>query len=139
MQHDGFSLINGDFKERENAKIYLSGDQCLTLRSAVAADVAFLEAHNHTDYSLLFLSVDRKSVSDTEQTLTCASSPGEPRCYEQGTRLYTLSIVDYLNNYNSFRDLTVSPILKSGYAKSINTYVKKICATPAESEFRNNL
>merc|ERR1712176_1059872 len=51
-----FTLINGDFKEKENNRLKLSSRQCWRLRKSVRADCEYLQEHNMIDYSL-FLGV----------------------------------------------------------------------------------
>lgn len=157
MRHTGFCLVNGDFKAREDARMRLTGEQCLSFRSAVAADSEMLRSHNMIDYSILLLSVDQKpeDVSGLsswnldpkrktggDKPLTCATTPGEPFCLEHGSHLYTVSIIDYFNNFNKYKSME-SIFVKWGkfwqYGKSIAVYAKKICPTEEELNFKIKL
>lgn len=151
-KESGFCLVNGDFKAREAARMVLTGEQCLSFRSAIAADSKMLQAHSIIDYSILLLSVDERPVdisglqiSSTpggDKPLTCATTPGEPFCIERGNHLYTVSIIDYFNDYNSYKAME-SIFVKWGkfwqYGKQVEVYAKKICPTEDELRFKMKL
>eukprot|EP00930_Biecheleria_cincta_P034300 TRINITY_DN23719_c0_g1_i1.p1 TRINITY_DN23719_c0_g1~~TRINITY_DN23719_c0_g1_i1.p1 ORF type:complete len:716 (+),score=110.80 TRINITY_DN23719_c0_g1_i1:247-2148(+) len=135
----GWCLINGDFKEREKNKLHLGEGQCLKLRAAVKADADFLQAHNMIDYSLLLLSVQRPQ----SDALTCSTSQRqeEPFCIEEGKHLYTLSIIDYLNDMSFAK--SVESTIKGGkflnYNRKISSFAHKICRTPTEERFHEEV
>lgn len=144
----GWCLSNGDFTEREGNKLQLQDDQCLRLRAAVKADANFLESHNMIDYSLLLLSVKR-SKSDK---FTCESSqrPAAPFCEQSREHLYTLSIIDYLNDL-SFAKSMESKLYALKHFQNLNdgkfndydgkffTFVRKICRTGTEEHFHQTV
>jgi len=151
-KESGFCLVNGDFKAREDAKMRLTGDQCLSFRSAIAADSKMLQAHKIIDYSILLLSVDEKpedvgglhigNANGGDKPLTCATTPGEPFCIKHGNRLYTVSIIDYFNDLNGYKTME-SVFVKWGkfwqYGKQVEVYAKKICPTEEELRFKTKL
>jgi len=117
------TLLNGDFKERENNYLDLTKDQCRSLRQAVHRDTAFLDEHSHIDYSL-FVGVTRG------QSGGCRATPGEPFCIEATESLtYTFCIIDYVNYYNfakGFENFWHGGKFEN-YGSGINKFLDRIC------------
>mmetsp|Transcript_86301 Transcript_86301/g.166118 ORF Transcript_86301/g.166118 Transcript_86301/m.166118 type:complete len:568 (+) Transcript_86301:47-1750(+) len=131
-----FTLLNGDFKEREKNYLDLTKDQCRKLRQAVQADTAFLEGHNLIDYSL-FVGVTHGESNG------CKATAGEPFCFEATKSLtYTFCLLDYINNFNFAKG--IENIFKGGkftnYGQGINNFISQICPGRLEwyesTEFR---
>jgi len=107
------------------------------------------------DYSITLLSVDQRPENASGphlgralveasgvMPLTCAGTPGEPFCLEHGNHLYTVSIVDYFNNFNSYKAME-SIFVKWGkfwkYGTQLSVFARKICPTEEELRFKAKL
>merc|ERR1719450_424099 len=93
------------------------------------------------DYSLALLSASGNDVSDGG--VQCSPTDPAPLCTQNGGRLYTLSIIDYLNDQSAFKKLesfgarlTTGQFKFRNYARKIEIFAKKICPTEAEKNFK---
>lgn len=131
-----FALVNGNFKRRENATMYLTDEQCMNFRKQVAADADFLASHSMIDYSLALVSVKKPTA---EQGPHCPGSTEAPLCSEHGNHVYGVSIIDYFNSLNAFK--LAESRFRGGkfrnYGKKIKVFTEKICRTAAEKELRS--
>mmetsp|Transcript_75578 Transcript_75578/g.161995 ORF Transcript_75578/g.161995 Transcript_75578/m.161995 type:complete len:622 (+) Transcript_75578:89-1954(+) len=134
----GWCLINGDFRERESNRLYLDDEQCMKFRSVVERDAKFLGSHGMIDYSLALLSLHGDGV--TSGGVSC-NGTSAPMCQKSTDRLYTTSIIDYVNDLSLGKSL--ESMAKGGkfsnYDKQISVFAKKICPTEAEVAFREKL
>lgn len=100
------------FIQSEGATMYLRPNQCDSIIQTLKADTTFLEAHGIIDYSL-FVAVATSNTqtfraSRVSTVPPCPPTLVEPYCLDgraaQGARVqYTVSIIDYLNNFNWFK------------------------------------
>eukprot|EP00928_Gymnodinium_smaydae_P041011 TRINITY_DN27772_c0_g3_i1.p1 TRINITY_DN27772_c0_g3~~TRINITY_DN27772_c0_g3_i1.p1 ORF type:complete len:512 (-),score=74.79 TRINITY_DN27772_c0_g3_i1:63-1598(-) len=126
------TLLNGNFTEREvGNRMQLLGKQCKKMRAVVKDDIEFLETRGLIDYSMALLSVRK---SDRSALCSYSTYPTEPLCVEHRTHLYTLSIIDYLNNLNWGK--TVESFFRKGkfvkYGLKFEVLARKLCRTRAE-------
>mmetsp|Transcript_28579 Transcript_28579/g.51799 ORF Transcript_28579/g.51799 Transcript_28579/m.51799 type:complete len:588 (-) Transcript_28579:294-2057(-) len=124
--------INGNFDENEHGQILLRDEQCIKIRNAVTYDANFLTEHNMVDYSLLLLPLKK-----TENISCSRAQMPEPWCLEHGDRLYTLSIIDYLNDRNFLVSLRGEKFVN--YDKKMIWYMSSICPTQAEKVMKAEL
>eukprot|EP00933_Yihiella_yeosuensis_P045414 TRINITY_DN4078_c0_g2_i3.p1 TRINITY_DN4078_c0_g2~~TRINITY_DN4078_c0_g2_i3.p1 ORF type:complete len:611 (+),score=126.35 TRINITY_DN4078_c0_g2_i3:105-1937(+) len=133
----GWCLNNKDFENREQMSMMLSDEQCLKLRSTVASDCKFLDSKDMIDYSLLLMS------AKSGQQIHCSDGIdyGAPECMEQDNHLYTMSIIDYLNDATFFKN--AESFFKGGkftnYGRQITAFTGRICRTQAEKEIRKQV
>merc|ERR1719295_2294606 len=87
------------------------------------------------DYSLILLSAEK-----TDANGLCGELK-QPFCFEHGKRLYTVSIIDYLNNLNMAKQ--AENIIHKGkfakYDKKMNFFAQRICRTAAEKDIRKRV
>eukprot|EP00931_Biecheleriopsis_adriatica_P032942 TRINITY_DN19162_c0_g1_i1.p1 TRINITY_DN19162_c0_g1~~TRINITY_DN19162_c0_g1_i1.p1 ORF type:complete len:544 (-),score=98.62 TRINITY_DN19162_c0_g1_i1:57-1688(-) len=138
MLKTGWTLIDGDFREREQSTVHLSEAQCLKFRQTVVDDTEFLRSHFLIDYSLMLLSVEKDEPGEEGDGsgLSCKPAGGEPFCLVHDRHLYTVSIIDYLNRYSIAKQ--VESFVRNGkfnrYARKVQTFANKICQTAAERQ-----
>jgi len=121
-----FTLENGDFRKKE-MYMRVGYNDCELLGKAVAADTNFLDSWDMIDYSLFFVVVDKPN----KVPLTCKDLATPPSCLESdiSEKLYTISIIDYLNGYSALK------VLESAthggkfdqYGDKVSEYVQGIC------------
>lgn len=132
-----FTLLNGDFQEREGNRMKLYKEQCDSFVSAIKADVGFLNSHSMIDYSLFVCvaTADRDRLQPLDH-LSCVSNPGGPFCMRAGHRVYTVSIIDYLNDFNAWKKAEMK---FSGYDEQISDFATAICPGEDPSSFETPL
>jgi len=120
-----FCLLNADFREREDNRLRLNSDQCTLFRTATRIDADYLDTFNIIDYSL-FLGV---AYREGGKPPACDETPGEPFCFEAGEYMYTMAIIDHLNDMNRWKNIESS--WHRGkfvhYAGKLTDYVDGIC------------
>jgi len=126
---------NGAFKLLERNTMHLRDEQCLKFRRAVQADSTFLQKSGMIDYSLLLLSAHK-----TDAKQLCGELE-QPFCFETETHLYTVSIIDYLNNLNLAKraENVFSKWKFTKYDKKMNFFAQRICRTAAEKNLRQRV
>jgi len=119
-----FTLINGDFKEREGNELKMRNRQCDKLRATMLADTGYLAAHNMIDYSV-FVMVAK--APPYRYAPSCSGTPREPFCFEAGSRTYTVSNIDYLNDFNAAKQIESLTGKFSDYNGKIMDFIKEVC------------
>uniref|UniRef100_A0A7S1F1G5 PIPK domain-containing protein n=1 Tax=Noctiluca scintillans TaxID=2966 RepID=A0A7S1F1G5_NOCSC len=96
------TLLNGDFREREQNRMYMKSEQCRLFRNQLKITCDYLDALDIIDYSM-FVGIAKANPP------SCPATPGEPFCFEalgSNTRyVYTVSIIDYLDIFNSYKQV----------------------------------
>lgn len=123
----------------------LEDKQCLSVRAAMEADSNFLTDHRMIDYSLLLLSArPNQRNANMAELLSTKTFPfptcsvREPFCMRSTNNLYTFSIIDYLNNFNGYKQIESAMRHDKfiGYGHQLTRYVRKICPTRKEYELQ---
>jgi hypothetical protein len=139
---NGFSVINYEFKQNENAQMVLSDQACTEFRTVVNKDAMFLGEHGMIDYSLLLMSAQGARADQLVKCDSWVNGPlGPAYCMASAGHVYTVSIIDYLNDLNAFKSL--ESWLHHGkfndYAGQLSVYAKKICPLQAERSFKKRI
>jgi len=119
-----YTLINGDFRLREKNQLPLRNLQCKLFRSAARRDAEWLDAHNIIDYS--FFVVIARSRSG------CSSMPGPPFCNDANGRTTTVSIIDYLNDFNGWKKAESTFGKFYNYSGKMIDFSESVCPTNKE-------
>lgn len=129
-----FTRQNGDFALHEGL-VDLDVASCTRLHRHMEADMGFLDVHGLIDYSV-FLTVFEHPSPDVRRL--CVEL-GEPKCWQGVSKVYAVSIIDYLNDYALSKRLEslASAAVGRGYkfhryAAQMLHYLAQICPVPAE-------
>lgn len=132
----GSTLINGDFTKKEHNRMTLSNEQCMHMTTVVEHDTKFLDAYTMIDYSVLILVAHHPTVKCSDFTA------GTPFCMDGKGTLYTVSLIDYMNDYTVYKKAEAT-FVKWGkfddYGMKIQNFADKICPTDKERAFRARL
>eukprot|EP00931_Biecheleriopsis_adriatica_P045243 TRINITY_DN25933_c0_g1_i2.p1 TRINITY_DN25933_c0_g1~~TRINITY_DN25933_c0_g1_i2.p1 ORF type:complete len:588 (-),score=102.51 TRINITY_DN25933_c0_g1_i2:7-1770(-) len=119
--------VNGDWTEAGGV-FKVSAEACTALLGAETDDTSFLESHNLIDYSLYVVHAQN---TKGEINGMCAAT-GKPFCVQEGDDIYTVSIIDYLNDYNWFKagESTLHLGKFDNYKAKLDAFAAQSCPLP---------